>query len=245
VQLLKRFQHFVRKRTQEEQRLALAMATIVGRKPLNIQLYKLAMRHSSVALQPSKGVSESNERLEYLGDAVLGTVVADYLFRKYPFQNEGFLTEIRSRIVNRESLNQLGRQLGLDVLLQFDPSMRVESRRSLSGNALEALIGAVYLDHGFYPCKTFIERRLLSHYFDLDQLINTIHNHKSALIEWAHKENRKIEFTVEEAPNSGGRLFNAEVMIDNEAVAHGQGSSKKRAQKEAARRAYTALGLED
>lgn len=244
MQFLKRLQQLAGKRTEKDKRLALAIHTIVGRKPFNIQLYTLAMRHSSVAPKFMQEVSESNERLEYLGDAILGAVVADYLFRKYPFKDEGFLTEIRSRIVNRESLNQLGKRLGLDELLEYDNSMRKEAKRSLAGNALEALIGAVYLDHGFAATKRFIEKRLLSRYFNLEDLISTVHNHKSALIEWAQKENRKLEFRVHEDQQSGGRTFNAEVILDHELIAKGQGSSKKRAQKDAARQAFSALGLE-
>lgn len=245
MQFLKRLQQLTGKRTEKDKRLALAVHTIVGRKPFNIQLYRLAMRHSSVAPKFMQEVSESNERLEYLGDAILGAVVADYLFRKYPFKDEGFLTEIRSRIVNRESLNQLGKRLGLDALLEYDSSMRKEAKRSLAGNALEALVGAVYLDHGFTVTKRFIEKRLLIRYFDLETLIATVHNHKSALIEWAQKENRKLEFKVQEVQDSGGRLFTAEVILDKELIAKGQGSSKKRAQKDAARQAFNMLGLEE
>ncbi|WP_017732968.1 ribonuclease III [Nafulsella turpanensis] len=236
----------LRKNTEKDKRLTLAIKLIVGSKPFNLHLYRLAMQHSSVAKTGEAGFKESNERLEYLGDAILGAVVADYLFKKYPFKNEGFLTEIRSRMVNRESLNQLGRNLGLDKLVEFDKSLRKESYRTIYGNALEALIGAVYLDKGFDFCKKFIEKRLLSPYFHLDTLIHKVHNHKSLLIEWAQKENRVLNFVIldtEEQQNN--KEFTAAVTLEGDILSTGKGSSKKKAEKDAARKACIKLRLEE
>ena len=236
----------LKKKTEKDKRLTLAVKTIVGSKPFNLHLYHLAMQHSSVATTNPTGFKESNERLEYLGDAVLGAVVADYLFKKYPFKDEGFLTEIRSRIVNRESLSNIGRQLGLDLIVEYDSSLRKESHRTIYGNALEALIGAVYLDKGFESCKTFIERRLLIPYFHLDTLIRTVHNHKSLLIEWAQKENRQLSFEiVDEEQSSKNKEFTAVVILDGETLSMGKGNSKKQAEKDAARKASIKLKLEE
>ncbi len=229
-----------------DKRLTLAIKNIVGSKPFNLNLYHLAMRHSSAATINKLGFRESNERLEYLGDAILGAVVADYLFKKYPFKDEGFLTDIRSRIVNRESLSNIGRQLGLDKIIQYDASLRKESYRTICGNALEALIGAVYLDKGFDFCKRFIESRILAPYFHLDVLINTVHNHKSLLIEWAQKENRQLSFVIEENDlKKNNKEFTAVIVLDSEPLSTGKGSSKKKAEKDAARKACQKLQLEE
>lgn len=242
-----KFFNAFRKDTERDKRLTLAIKLIVGSKPFNLHLYKLAMQHSSVARVNKSGYRESNERLEYLGDAVLGAVVADYLFKKYPYKDEGFLTEIRSRMVNRESLNNLGRNLGLDKILHFDSSLRKESYRTIYGNALEALIGAVYLDRGFDFCKQFIEKQLLAPYFNLSTLIHTVHNHKSLLIEWAQKGNRRLSFEIlgNEQPQQNNKEFTAVVVLEGETLATGQGGSKKQAEKDAARKACIKLRLEE
>jgi ribonuclease III len=228
-----------------ERKLTEAMHVITGRYPGNLHLYKLAMLHSSAAVAPAleAGYRESNERLEYLGDAILNAVVADYLFRKFPFKDEGFLTEMRSRIVNRESLNDIGRQLGLNALLVYDNNLRRESYRTIFGNALEALIGAIYLDWGYAFCSTFIESRLLLPYFHLDTLINTPHNHKSLLIEWAQKESHRLLFEIQDEESGPNREFTAVILLNGETVAVGKGSSKKKAEKDAARKAWDSLGL--
>lgn len=232
--------------TDKDKRLTLAIKTIVGSRPFNLQLYHLAMKHSSVATANRAGYKESNERLEYLGDAVLGAVVADFLFKKYPFKDEGFLTEIRSRIVNRESLSNIGRQLGLDQIVEYDSSLRRESYKTIYGNALEALIGAIYLDKGYDECKFFIERRLLIPYFHLDTLIRTVHNYKSLLIEWAQKENRELTFEiVDEGQANKTKEFTSIVVLDGQTFSSGKGLSKKQAEKDAARKACAKLKLEE
>ena len=229
-----------------DRKLTEAVHVITGRTPGNLHLYKLAMQHSSAAPITGQGHRESNERLEYLGDAILNAVVADYLFSKFPFKDEGFLTEIRSRIVNRESLNDIGRQLGLNQLLVYDNGLRRESYRTIFGNALEALIGAVYLDWGYTFCARFIENRLLVPYFHLDTLINTPHNYKSLLIEWAQKENRTLTFDISGMDDSSkSREFTAVLNLDGETIAIGKGSSKKKAEKEAARKAWDKLKLSE
>ncbi len=222
---------------------------MIGGKPFNLHLYKLAIRHTSAdesARRVSAAGTNNNERLEYLGDAVLGAVVAEFLFKKFPFKDEGFLTEIRSRIVNRESLNELAHKIGLPDLLEMDNQRRSRfSHKSVYGDALEALIGAVYLDKGFDGCRTFVLQRLLQSHFDLEELIQTDRNFKSKLIEWAQRENHRLRFEIiRETGSQHHREFVAQVVIDNDPVSTGNGLSKKKAEQAAAAAACTHLGIE-
>ena len=158
--------------SKEDKKLVTAIKTIAGFTPSNIAIYRLATLHSSKAKDVS-GFRESNERLEYLGDAILGAAVADYLFKKYPFKDEGFLTEIRSRIVNRESLNNLARKIGIAAIVQYD-NRNTQLQKVILGNTLEALVGAVYLDKGYLRCKKFVIDKLIQPYFIQNQLYLSI-----------------------------------------------------------------------
>lgn len=242
---LKRSLHRLRPRSAQDRQLARALRTILGVSPANLRLYHLALKHKSLATVLPNGFRNSNERLEYLGDAVLGTIVADYLFRKYPFEQEGFLTEMRSRIVNRESLNNLGRQLGLESLVKFDAKVRKESYRSIFGNALEALIGAIYLDYGYEVTTQFVEKRILHGYIDFKQLVSTPHNFKSLLIEWAQKNNKKVSFEITGHEDAQYHDFSADLYLDKDIVSNGRGTSKKKAEQDACRKAWDKLGLEE
>ena len=223
-----------------------AVRTVTGLTPINIRLYRLAFTHSSVVRQqPERGREQSNERLEFLGDAVLGTVVAEYLFRKYPYEQEGFLTEMRSRIVNRESLNGIALKLGLDKLMQLDVAQgRVARSRSVNGNALEALVGAVYLDLGYTSARRFVLARLVKGFVDVHTLTTTTKNFKSKLIEWAQREGKDVMYQVSGEARPGGVMeFSATVLLNEEPVATGMGLSKKQAQQVAAERALAELGV--
>lgn len=217
---------------------------IIGQKPKNDLLYQLAFRHTSASKQTKiDGFKESNERLEFLGDAVLGMVVAEYLFKKYPFKDEGFLTEIRSRIVNRESLNSVARKIGLDKLIEFD-GQRNFHRTSMFGDAMEALIGAIYLDKGFIFTKKFIISKLLSNHFDLDTVISNNSNYKSIILGWAQADGRKVEFLiVEEKGKNHSKEFIAQVLLDSEIISSGTGWNKKKAEQDASRRACEILKI--
>lgn len=225
--------------------LKLALENVVGSKPTNINLYKLAFMHTSVSKEVNdKGFRESNERLEYLGDSVLGMVVAEYLFKKYPYKDEGFLTEIRSRIVNREALNVVARKLGLDQLIEFDANRRtVLSRTSMYGDALEALVGAVYLDKGFNFTRKFILNKLISNHFDLTSVVQTNTNFKSLIIEWAQREGKEVRFDISEQGSMHSKEFIAKLIVDNEDMTVGTGFSKKKAEQSAAEKACGALEL--
>ncbi|MGE0771733.1 MAG: ribonuclease III [Cyclobacteriaceae bacterium] len=218
---------------KESQKLISAIKTIAGLTPSNLELYRLATLHSSKS-QEKNGIRESNERLEYLGDAILGAAVADYLFKKYPFENEGFLTEIRSRIVNRESLNALARKVGIASIIQFD-QRNTQLQKVILGNTLEAIVGAVYLDKGYLRCKKFVIDKLIVPYYNLDEVVSSNHNYKSRVIEWAQRHNKPIRF--ESAFTKTGRTakeFSAQVWIDNKPYGIGYGFTKKKAEQDAA-----------
>lgn len=232
--------------TEDEKRLVASIKMIVGSKPFNLKPYKIATQHTSVAKSVKKGFKESNERLEYLGDSVLGMVVADYLFQKYPFKDEGFLTEIRSRIVSRDSLNQLARTIGVPQIVKYDGRRKTpNSHKSLYGNTLEALVGAVYIDRGFEASRKFIIKKLLLPHFDIDELISTTRNYKSKLIEWTQKNSKVSVFDHIETIDKGHfKEFVIQVKIDSEPIAKGHGLSKKKAEQDAAREACIVLELE-
>ncbi|MBC6697732.1 ribonuclease III [Hymenobacter puniceus] len=238
---------FFRRMLGHDKAFRQAIATVTGRTPQNVRLYHLAFTHSSVVKQQATpaGRHQSNERLEFLGDAVLGTVVAEYLFRKFPYEQEGFLTEMRSRIVNRESLNGLALKIGLDKLVQLDPGQgRAARSRSVNGNALEALVGAVYLDQGYKAARKFVLSRLVKPYVDVKSLTETTANFKSKLIEWAQRNGKAIRYDLNGEARPGGVMeFTASVVLDDEVVATGMGLSKKQAEQLAAERALATLGV--
>lgn len=240
----KRVLNIFRSTSIQDKKLASAVKSMVGSKPLNLSLYQLASSHSSIAKTNNDGHKESNERLEFLGDAILGSIVAEYLFKKFPFKDEGFLTEIRSRIVNRESLNLLGIKIGLPNIVAFDNHNKFRAHKSIYGNALEALIGAVYLDRGYLFCSRFIIKKLLIPHFDIDELINTNSNHKSKVIEWAQRQNKQMTFDIVNIKSVGNhKEFTAHVIIDNEMKGEGFGRNKKKAEQAAAAKACETLHI--
>ena len=230
---------------EREKFLKKSVRHLIGANPSNLQLYRLAFLHASASKESvSKTYKESNERLEYLGDSVLGMITAAYLFKKYPFKDEGFLTEIRSRMVSRESLNVLGRKLGLDEVIEYENQKRsILSRSSMYGDALEAFIGAIYLDKGFAFTQQFIITKILTQYFDLETVVQNNPNFKSILIEWAQKEGKKTQFSMEEEGLHHNKEFTAFVLIEGEKIAEGKGYSKKKAEQTAAMKACDVLGL--
>ncbi|MFC0654662.1 ribonuclease III [Mongoliitalea lutea] len=218
---------------------------MAGSKPFNLALYKLAIKHASVSDEYVNGLKISNERLEYLGDAVLGAVIAEFLFIKFPYRDEGFLTETRSRMVNREALNQIAIKIGLAKLISESYEGRnLNAHKSIFGDSLEALIGAIYLDRGYKFCKKFILKRIVIHY-DVDEIINTTTNFKSKIIEWAQKENKEVEFKmVSMTGNQRFKEFLVEIWIENESTASGKGNTKKKAEQEASKNACEKLAIQ-
>ncbi len=231
--------------TNEEKSFKKSIELILGERPSNVSVFQLAFRHTSASKETNiQGFRESNERLEYLGDAVLGMIIAEFLFTKYPFKDEGFLTEIRSRIVNRETLNQISRKLGLDRLIEYDGNKRgMSPRSSMYGDALEAFVGAIYLDKGFRFTRKFIISNLLTHY-DLDSIVQNNFNFKSLIIEWAQRENRDVRFEImEERGNRHHREFISQLFVDDQPFTIGNGYSKKKAEQSAAEKACEQLEL--
>jgi ribonuclease III len=226
----------------QDKKLVSAIKTITGFSPGNLSLYRLATLHSSRA-KDVNGFRESNERLEYLGDAILGAAVADYLFKKYPFQDEGFLTEIRSRIVNRESLNQLARKLGLQSIVLYD-AKNTQLQQVILGNTLEAVVGAVYLDKGYLRSKKFVIDKLIQPYFDLDMVISSDTNFKSKVIEWSQRNGKSVRFEILEMKrNRNTKEFTSQVFINDEPAGKGFGASKKKAEQDAAQKTCVGLNI--
>lgn len=221
----------------------MAIRTIAGFTPSNIELYRLATLHSSKAKEVG-GFKESNERLEYLGDAILGAAVADYLFKKYPFKDEGFLTEVRSRIVNRETLNQLARKLGIPAIVQSDKK-NTQLQQVILGNTLEAIVGAIYLDKGYVRCKKFVIDKLIRPYLNIDEVVNSDTNFKSKIIEWSQRTNSKIRFEVETTKKgNAGKEFIAQIFIGEQPYGQGFGYTKKKAEQDAAQKTCLMLNIE-
>lgn len=213
-----------------------SIKNIFGFYPGNIFLYELAFRHKSASTMAFNGNKMSNERLEYLGDAILSAVVADFLFRKFPFKEEGFLTEMRSKIVSRAQLNKLGQRLGIGSLIRSNPETRIQCR-SIMGDAFEAFIGAVYLDRGYKFTQNLIINRIISVHFDLEKLEKEDTNFKSKLIEWGQKEKRKVEFKViKEVGDGYNKQYVVQIFIDGEAYGVGQDYSIKGADQLASER---------
>lgn len=224
---------------KEDQKIIKAILFLFGFEPVNINLYKLALLHKS------KNKNESNERLEYLGDAVLNLIVAEYLFKKYPFKDEGFLTKIRSKIVSRESLNNLGRKVGLKELINFkNVNEYSKNYNSIYGDALEAIIGAVYLDVGFEYCQEYIVKNIIIPYYNFDELVNKTHNFKSKILEWSQKEKKLIKFSTKKIVlKNNSSQFESILIIENKEISKGFGSNKKSAEKDASRLACEKLEL--
>lgn len=213
---------------------------LLGYTPKHLPYYQLALMHRSKIEE----VSHNNERLEFLGDAILGSIVADYLFKKYPYQTEGYLTELRSKIVRRETLNNVALRMGLQKLVQFNQNDKGLGRSHIFGNALEALIGAVYLDQGFIKTKKFILQQIIKPYIDLEVLESKDTNYKNKLLSWTQKNNHTVSFDTIEEKNDGSRkVFTIGIMINGELVASGNGFNKKEAGQVAAQEAIKVLKI--
>lgn len=211
-----------------------ALHRLLGITPDNIELYKLALIHRSASITLPDGSAANNERLEFLGDAVLETVVSDFLFIEFPEQTEGFLTQMRSRLVSRASLDDISERMGIDRYLVANYNGTC-SHRHLSGNALEALIGAIYLDKGYDFANRYIINSLLRRFVDLGNLTEMETDFKSRLIEWCQKSKRSIRFHTSPDAESTMRnpVFLSKIVIDGIELGYGSGNSKKEAEQKA------------
>ena len=213
---------------------------VLGFQPKQLHFYEIALTHRS----SSDEISRNNERLEFLGDAMLGAIVGEFLFRKYPSQDEGFLTEIRSRIVRRESLNAIATRMGIEKIVQYNKYDRGLSRSHIFGNALEALIGAIYLDRGYELTRHFVLNELIKNYIDLDTIEKTDTNYKNQLLTWAQKNMVSITFEELDVQQEGiKRMFTIGIKMDETIIATGTGYNKKDAGQVAAQNAMQHLGI--
>jgi len=229
---------FVRK--AEEVSFRKQLENVLGFRPTKISLYKTALTHRSVR----DSADENNERLEYLGDAILSGIIADFLFKRYPYKEEGFLTEMRSKMVNRNQLNDLAIKMGLRKITYFNKFDNSLKMSQIFGNTLEAVVGAVYLDKGFKETKQWVIRQIVLPHLFMDDLELLEINHKNKLYGWANKNGKSLEFeTLDERMESGRRLFTVGAVVDGELIAEGKAFNKKDASQIAAQLAIDKLGL--
>jgi len=210
---------------------------VLGFYPDKIAYYQLAVRHKSVSIPTDNGLFLSNERLEFLGDAILNSVVTDILYHSYENEREGFLTETRSKLVKRSSLNKLALEIGVDKLMKTTQYVNANNNENIYGNALEALMGAIYLDYGYKQCKLFVEHRLFSTFVNMDEVTVSTSSHKSKLIEWCQKYHVSSEFELlqDKIISANRHVFKVQLSIGGKIICEAMGSSKKEAQQNAAR----------
>ena len=217
------------------------LRNLLGFTPANLNIFKLAFSHKSTSSDKAYAI-QNNERLEYLGDAVLGTIVAEYLFKKYPNSNEGFLTKMRSKIVKRKALNKIGDKMGLDVLLNEYNQTRLS--RSMLGNAVEALVGAVYLECGYKRTKRFVIRKILRNYVNVHKLEKVDDNYKSQLLEWCQKNGHTVSYKLLSRYKFEKRdRFKVAVLINGKKTATADDFNKKSAEQTASEKAMLSMGI--
>lgn len=228
----------VTSRSKEDEQLFIELKQLLNFTPKSLKKYKKAFTHSSLQLLDSNGNPENYERLEFLGDSILGSVISAYLYKKVPSGTEGYLTKMRSKIVSREHLNELGKDLNL---IKFVRSNVDEANvgDNIHGNIFEALIGAIYLDKGYNTCQKFIYENVIDPYVDIERLEGKITSYKGLIIEWCQKQKKKYKFdTYEDSGNENIKHFSVKVSIDGEQVAKGRATSKKKAEEQASKRVY-------
>ena len=216
------------------------MVRILGFLPRKLFLYEIAFIHKSASSTLKNGQVINNERLEYLGDAILDAVIADYLYTRFPDKNEGFLTQLRAKLVKRKMLNKLADNLGIAPLL-VSRTNADQSKINLLGNAFEALIGAIYLDKGYVRTKRYVIKKVLNKYVDLEKLSRKESDFKSRIIEWAQKNKQEISFVSIEDPNEGSNVihYTSRLILEEKKIGSGSGHSKKEAEQKAAEQALS------
>ena len=242
--MLTKFIHTIFKNSRPSQKdgnFCQLIGRLIGEKPVDMLYYRLAFTHRSMNLTDEQGCALNYERLEFLGDAMLGAVVASYLYLKADHGDEGYLTKMRSKIVSRENLNDLGKRLQLVQHLESKLGTQ-QFGENIHGNLLESLIGAIYLDKGYPACERFIQKKLLRTIADIPQLETKVISYKSLLIEWCQKNKHNFVFqTYEEDSADAHKYFGVRLSINGRLVAKGRATSKKKAEEKAAQRAYFAL----
>lgn len=211
----------------------------LGFYPRDVQLFKLALVHRSTPIKTKKGRWGNNERLEFLGDAIIEAIVSDYLFKKFPNQREGFLTNTRSKLVQRENLNKVGEKLGLGEMIQWSHNSRSHNSY-LCGNAVEALVGAIYLDRGYHFADKFVQKHIIGNKIHVNRLARTVKNFKSQIIEWAQKYKVNIDYKLIETTydSNNNPTFRTQIFLGGIGIAEASGFSKKESHQKASKLAY-------
>ena len=227
--------------SEEDQQFYNELKKLLNFSPRNISNYRKAFTHRSIQLVDVEGNPMNYERLEFLGDSILGSVIAAYLYKKVPAASEGYLTQMRSKIVSREHLNELGKELNLIRFVKSNID-QTNAGDNIHGNIFEALIGAIYLDKGYNICERFIFRNVIISHVDIEKLEGKITSYKGLIIEWCQKHKKKYNFeTYEDTGNELIKHFSVKVSIDGVQVAKGRATSKKKAEELAAKRVYFAF----
>lgn len=226
------FRRFVRRRFGQDKHFYRVIDDMFGFIPHNIELYKLALIHKSASVEIESGRHVNNERLEFLGDAVIESITSDYLFIEFPDRDEGFMTQVRSKIVSRQSLNAIASKLGLDKHIISHAASNL-TQKHIYGDAFEAMMGAIYLDMGYDFANRLLINDIFGRYLNLDDVLMSETDFKSRLIEWCQKNHYSIEFRTSGDHSSSHPSFTSTVIIDGIAVGHGTGDSKKAAEQNA------------
>jgi len=238
--------NFIRKivkpRSKKEEIFYIELKKLLGFTPKNLQYYQKAFIHRSIKeIDKKTGLTINYERLEFLGDAMLSAIIAAHLFQEVPTGDEGYLTQMRSKIVSREHLNELGRDLGLLHFVRSNIS-RSKFGDNIHGNVFEALVGAIYLDKGYKYCEKFIYKRVIAPYVDVPKLEGKITSYKSLFIEWCQKQKKEFFYDVyEDSGNDSIKHFSVKLLLNDKVIAKGRATSKKKAEEIASKRAYFAF----
>lgn len=235
---MKFIRNIIKPQDKEDEEFYVALKKLLGFRPKNINYYKTAFIHRSIKVLDENGNPINYERMEFLGDAMLGSVIAAFLFKTVPDGNEGYLTQMRSKIVSRNQLNTLGKELDL---IRFVKSTISKNRmgQNINGNIFEALIGAIYLDRGYRYCEKFIDKRVINAFVDIPSLENKITSYKGLIIEWCQKTKKNLEFqTYEDSGNENIRHYSVKLVIDGKVISKGRSTSKKKAEEIASKRIY-------
>ena len=228
-------------RPERDETFFLEIRKILGFKPRDISIYEKAFTHRSMNSRDTQGIPSNYERLEFVGDAMLSSVIAAYLFEQVPHGDEGYLTKMRSKVVSREHLNELGKDLGLiDLVKSRIPKSNFGD--NIHGNLFEALVGAIYLDRGYKYCERFIYKRVIDPYVDIETLEGKVISYKSLLIEWCQKEKNTFDYNVyEDTGNDELKHFSVKLSINDKVVSKARATSKKKAEEKASKRAFFAF----
>lgn len=241
--MIEKLLNMIKPRPSSERELYLFLKSTLGISPSNIKIYKQAFIHKSLGLKDSMGFTVNNERLEFLGDAILDSVIADYLYKRFPNKDEGYLTQIRSRLVSRTTLTKVATAMNLGHLIEAAPNSFSDGNQQLGGDVFEALIGAIYLDRGYRAVRKVMVNKILNTYIDISDVEQNNTNYKSRIIEWGQKSKKSVSFStydISDSENSSLK-FGTKITIDNQLVGKGRGFSKKESQQNAAKIAIAKL----